>query len=251
MVLRTVFPACLLMLALARAEPLASMEEVVVRAPAPLPPASASEPVITAEEIASRPISRPGEIMEAAPGLIASQHSGEGKANQYFLRGFNLDHGTDLAITLDGMPLNMRSHAHGQGYADLNFLIPELLAEMRLRKGPYGADQGDFANAGQVLGDGGPGWFADARLRIFGARPLVEDNSVCSSPTAGVNLRGGYRFDNGVTARLDALNLFGARASQIDYFYLSRLRGEVAGVEGRHFHPVEPVAIRLTLSVAL
>jgi hypothetical protein len=93
------------------------------------------------------------------------------------------------------MPLNMRSHAHGQGYADLNFLIPELLAEMRLRKGPYGADQGDFANAGQVLGDGGPGWFADARLRIFGARPLVEDNSVRSSPTAGVNLRGGYRFD--------------------------------------------------------
>jgi hypothetical protein len=82
MVLRTVFPACLLMLSLAQAEPLASMEEVVVRAPAPLPLASASERVITAEEIASRPISRPGEIMEAAPGLIASQHSGEGKANQ-------------------------------------------------------------------------------------------------------------------------------------------------------------------------
>jgi outer membrane receptor protein involved in Fe transport len=107
------------------------------------------------------------------------------------------------------------------------------------------------AAAGLVLGDGGPGWFADARLRVFGARPLVEDNSTRSSPTALVNLRGGYRFDNGVTARLDALNLFGARASQIDYFYLSRLRGEAAGVAGRHFHPVEPVAIRLTLSVAL
>ena len=677
MILRAAFLACPLTLALARAEPLASMPEVVVRAPAPLPLASASERVITAEEIASRPIARPGEILEAAPGLIASQHSGEGKANQYFLRGFNLDHGTDLAITLDGMPLNMRSHAHGQGYADLNFLIPELLAEMRVRKGPYGADQGDFANAGQVdlslrdslprpilqttmgsfgywrglaagsqalgpgrlllageitaydgpweradrlrrfnglarysqggeaagfsltamaysgrwnatdqvparavsagligrfgtldpsdgglaaryslsanahlqgesgttraqayairstldlfsnftyfldnpaqgdqfqqrdrrwvlgfdvshsmpgtlldrplttrigvqgrhdeialglyrtegrallatlrrdalresslaiwgdatwratdwlratlglrgdvlggrvqsdlaansgtaaqaiasprgglvfgpwwrseiflnagmgfhsndlrgatitvdptdglsrlspvpllvrargaeiglrqrllpeletslaffvltlgseiifvgdagtteasrpsrrigvewtsrwrplpwlaleadiaatqarftdqpgagryipgapnlvaaaglvLGDGGPGWFADTRLRIFGARPLVEDNSTRSSPTALVNLRGGYRFENGVTARLDGLNLLGARASQIDYFYVSRLRGEAAGVAGRHFHPVEPVAIRLTLSVAL
>jgi len=107
------------------------------------------------------------------------------------------------------------------------------------------------AAAGLVLGDSGPGWFADARLRVFGARPLVEDNSARSSPTVLVNLRGGYRFENGVTARLDALNLLGARASQIDYFYVSRLRGEAAGVAGRHFHPVEPVAIRLTLTVAL
>jgi len=82
MILRAAFLACMMTLALARAEPLASMPEVVVRAPAPLPLASASERVITAEEIASRPIARPGEILEAAPGLIASQHSGEGKANQ-------------------------------------------------------------------------------------------------------------------------------------------------------------------------
>jgi outer membrane cobalamin receptor len=100
--------------------------------------------------LAARPLTRPGEVLEAAPGLIATQHSGEGKANQYFLRGFNLDHGTDLALTLDGMPLNLRSHAHGQGYADVNFLIPELLAGMRVRKGPYGADQGDFATSGQL-----------------------------------------------------------------------------------------------------
>ncbi|MFC7541902.1 TonB-dependent receptor plug domain-containing protein [Siccirubricoccus deserti] len=73
---------------------------------------------------------------------MVTQHSGEGKANQYFLRGFNLDHGTDLAIRLDGMPLNMRSHAHGQGYADLNFLIPELLDGIHVRKGPYFADEG-------------------------------------------------------------------------------------------------------------
>ena len=84
------------------------------------------------------------------PGLIVTQHSGEGKANQYFLRGFNLDHGTDLAITVDGMPVNMPTHGHGQGYADINFLIPELIGSVNVRKGPYFADQGDFASAGAV-----------------------------------------------------------------------------------------------------
>jgi hypothetical protein len=89
-------------------------------------------------------------VLEAAPGLIITQHSGEGKANQYFLRGYNLDHGTDLAITLDGMPINMRTHAHGQGYADLNFLIPELVGTMDVRKGPYYADEGDFSSVGSL-----------------------------------------------------------------------------------------------------
>ena len=84
------------------------------------------------------------------PGLIVTQHSGEGKANQYFLRGFNLDHGTDLAIKVDGMPVNMPTHGHGQGYADINFLIPELVGSVNVRKGPYFADQGDFASAGAV-----------------------------------------------------------------------------------------------------
>ena len=84
------------------------------------------------------------------PGLIVTQHSGDGKANQYFLRGFNLDHGTDLAISVDGMPVNMRTHAHGQGYADLNFLIPELIRSVNIRKGPYFADEGDFSSVGAV-----------------------------------------------------------------------------------------------------
>ena len=84
------------------------------------------------------------------PGLIITQHTGEGKANQYFLRGYNLDHGTDLAITVDGMPINMRTHAHGQGYADLNFLIPELIGTVDVRKGPYFADEGDFSSVGAV-----------------------------------------------------------------------------------------------------
>lgn len=117
---------------------------------APERPAAASEYVVPAEALAARPIARVGEALEAAPGLIVTQHSGEGKANQYFLRGFNLDHGTDLAISVDGMPVNQRSHAHGQGYADLNFLIPELLGGLRVRKGPFFADDGDFATAGAL-----------------------------------------------------------------------------------------------------
>jgi outer membrane cobalamin receptor len=114
------------------------------------PPNAASEITITSEQINSQPYMRPGEVLEQAPGLIVTQHSGEGKANQYFLRGFNLDHGTDIAIFIDGMPVNMRTHGHGQGYADINFLIPELIQSMRVRKGPYFADEGDFASAGAV-----------------------------------------------------------------------------------------------------
>jgi outer membrane receptor protein involved in Fe transport len=114
------------------------------------PPKAASEMTFTSAEIAARPITRPAEILEGAPGLIITQHSGEGKANQYFLRGYNLDHGTDLAITLDGMPINMRTHGHGQGYSDLNFLIPELVGSVNVRKGPYYADEGDFSSAGAL-----------------------------------------------------------------------------------------------------
>lgn len=115
-----------------------------------LPVAAASEKTISGEDVNARPISRPAEALEVVPGLIVTQHSGEGKANQYFLRGFNLDHGTDLAISIDGMPVNMRTHGHGQGYADLNFLIPELIGSVGIRKGPYFADEGDFSSAGSV-----------------------------------------------------------------------------------------------------
>ncbi len=111
---------------------------------------AASERLIPGESVNERPFTRPGEALEAAPGLIVTQHSGEGKANQYFLRGFNLDHGTDLAITIDDMPVNMRTHGHGQGYADINFLIPELISQMQVRKGPYFAQEGDFSSAGAV-----------------------------------------------------------------------------------------------------
>lgn len=106
--------------------------------------------VVTAQEIDRRPFARAGEILETVPGVVISQHSGEGKANQYYLRGFNLDHGTDIAITVAGVPINMPTHAHGQGYADANFVIPELISGVQYQKGPYAADRGDFASAGAV-----------------------------------------------------------------------------------------------------
>lgn len=115
-----------------------------------LPAVTASEGEISFDAIQTATVSRPGEILEQIPGLIVTQHSGEGKANQYFLRGFNLDHGTDFSLTLDGVPLNMPTHAHGHGYLDANFLIPELIEKITFRKGPYHAMAGDFSAAGQA-----------------------------------------------------------------------------------------------------
>jgi len=109
---------------------------------------AASEGVVLAIQLEGRPVLRPGEILEVVPGLVVTQHSGDGKANQYFLRGFNLDHGTDFATRVDGIPVNMPTHAHGQGYADINFLIPELVDKVRYRKGTYFADEGNFSAAG-------------------------------------------------------------------------------------------------------
>ena len=145
---------------------------------------SASEGTVTKEQLATRPLLRPGEVLETVPGLIISQHSGDGKANQYFLRGFNLDHGTDFATWVAGMPANMPTHAHGQGYSDLNFLIPELVERIRYRKGPYRADQGDFSAAGTAEVDYArdlPSSFAELGLGQNGFRRGL----VAGSPSAG------------------------------------------------------------------
>lgn len=109
---------------------------------------SASQGHVGQEQLKYRPISRPGEILETVPGLIASQHSGEGKANQYYLRGFNLDHGTDFLTQIDGVPVNLTTHGHGQGWTDTNFLIPELIKTVNYQKGNYYAENGDFSSAG-------------------------------------------------------------------------------------------------------
>lgn len=114
---------------------------------------SASEGVIGQVDLDIRPLLRPGDILEAVPGLIVTQHSGSGKSNQMFLRGFNLDHGTDFATWVNGMPVNQRTHGHGQGYTDINFLIPETVERMAYVKGPYHAELGDFSSAGGVRVD--------------------------------------------------------------------------------------------------
>jgi len=114
---------------------------------------TASEGIVTDEELQLLPTYRPGQLLETVPGLIVTLHSGEGKANQYLMRGYNLDHGTDLETYIDGMPVNQPTHAHGQGYTDLNFMIPELADGLSYTKGTYYANVGDFGAVGSVRVD--------------------------------------------------------------------------------------------------
>ncbi|HXS27781.1 MAG TPA: TonB-dependent receptor plug domain-containing protein [Steroidobacteraceae bacterium] len=109
-----------------------------------------SQGVVVGDELALTPAFRPGELLETVPGLSVTAHSGEGKANQYMMRGFDLDHGTDLAVFVDAMPVNEPTHAHGQGYSDLNFMIPELANNVTYTKGTYYPEEGDFASVGSV-----------------------------------------------------------------------------------------------------
>lgn len=114
------------------------------------PISAASSFSVRDREFQLRPISTVADILRVTPGILVVQHAGGGKANQYFLRGFDADHGTDIALSIDGIPINMVSHAHGQGYADSNFIIPELVERVEVTKGPYFAEQGDFSTAGSV-----------------------------------------------------------------------------------------------------
>jgi hypothetical protein len=149
-------PAALLALLAppARGDDTPTLPETVVTAPPPGPGLgtadTASQGTVMPQQLQEFPTYREGETLETVPGLIVTQHSGEGKANQYFMRGFSLDHGTDIDISLDGMPVNLRTHAHGQGYSDLNFMIPELVQAIDYSKGPYFANKGDFDTAGAV-----------------------------------------------------------------------------------------------------
>jgi len=140
---------------------------------------AASEGGVAGADIEIRPILRPGELLEATPGLIATQHSGGGKANQYFLRGFNLDHGTDFALYVDDMPMNFRTHGHGQGYLDVNGLIPEAVERVDYRKGPYRASTGDFSFVGSsyITTKDRMEPFAAAEWGSYGYRRLVTGGS--------------------------------------------------------------------------
>ncbi|WP_422236547.1 TonB-dependent receptor [Methylorubrum rhodinum] len=152
------------------------------------PVESASGGIVSGAQINARPVTRPGEVLEAVPGLIVTQHSGEGKANQFFLRGFNLDHGTDIALFVDGIPVNMRTHAHGQGYADLNFLIPELVGAVEFHKGPYFVRDGDFASAGSVRIDYLDTVARNVALTSIGSFGYKRALTIASAPLGEGNL---------------------------------------------------------------
>jgi outer membrane receptor protein involved in Fe transport len=145
---------------------------------------AASEGGVAGADIEVRPLLRPGELLEATPGLIATQHSGGGKANQFFLRGFNLDHGTDYAVYFDDFPMNFRTHGHGQGYLDVNGLIPEAVARVDYRKGPYRADTGDFSFVGAsfITTHDTLAPFAAAEAGSYGYRRFVAGGSARLGP---------------------------------------------------------------------
>jgi outer membrane receptor protein involved in Fe transport len=152
---------------------------------------TASQGVVAQEELQLSPAYRPGQLLETVPGLIATLHSGEGKANQFLMRGYNLDHGTDLAVFVDGMPINQPTHAHGQGYTDLNFLIPELADGVQYTKGPYYAAVGDFGALGSVgvsyrdtIADqlsAGVGEFDYRRVFVAASQPLASGNLLAAT----------------------------------------------------------------------
>jgi outer membrane receptor protein involved in Fe transport len=141
--------------------PVPMLPPVSVTAPPPV--SSSSEQIIPGRDFELRPQGRPADVLRLVPGLIINQHQGGGKAEQYLLRGFDADHGTDLALFVDGLPVNLRSHAHGQGYADLHFLIPETVKAVEVVKGPYFPEYGDFETAGAIL---------------FVTRDYVEENTL-------------------------------------------------------------------------
>ena len=152
---------------------------------------------------------RPGEVLETVPGLVVTQHSGDGKANQYFLRGYNLDHGTDFATSIDGVPVNMPTNAHGQGYSDLNYLIPELVERIDYFKGPYFAQAGDFSAAGvaniryrprldQNLADLTLGSFGYRRALLAASVPVTVPGSAGGAgwPNSAANVLGALELQN-------------------------------------------------------
>ena len=196
---------------------------------------AASQGAITARQLDVRPLLRPGDVVETVPGMVADQHASGGKANQYFLRGFNLDHGTDFAQSIVGMPVNMPTHAHGQGYTDINFLIPELVSGVQYSKGPYYADQGDFATAGAAninyvtsldrplahieLGNRGFERGVFAASPTLGAGHLLvalegmHEDGPWTTPDNFQKLNGGVRYSQGDSVNSFALTAMGSHGT--------------------------------------
>ena len=207
---------------------------------------AASEGTVAGADLLVRPMLRVAELLEAVPGMVAVQHSGSGKANQYFLRGFNLDHGTDFTTYVDGMPLNLRSHGHGQGYLDINGLLPETVARIDYRKGPYRADTGDFAMAGAsfittidqldapftALETGEEGW-----LRLAGGGTIeLDDDATLTGLIEHKNYDGPWEQNEG----LEHTSFWGKYRRPTDF---GTMAVTFAGYDG-NWHPTEQIPER-------
>ena len=169
----------------------ASSEEIIQLEGA-APAESASSVHFGQTELRRRPHQQPSDVLRQTPGLVVAQHAGGGKADQYFLRGFDADHGTDVALFVDGIPVNLTSHGHGQGYADSHFLIPELITSLEVHKGPYAARFGDFTTAG-----------------------AIDLKTVDRVPASGIWLSGGSELTGPVALRRPTARLVGIANPQV------------------------------------
>jgi outer membrane receptor protein involved in Fe transport len=207
---------------------------------------AASEGTVAGADLLVRPMLRVAELLEAVPGMVAVQHSGSGKANQYFLRGFNLDHGTDFTTYVDGMPWNLRSHGHGQGYLDVNGLLPEIVQRIDYRKGPYRADSGDFAMAGAsfitsidrldapftALEGGEGGW-----LRLAGGGTVeLDDGATLTGLLERKHYDGPWELEEG----LEHTSFWGKYRRPTDF---GTLAVTLSGYDG-NWHPTEQIPER-------
>jgi outer membrane receptor protein involved in Fe transport len=207
---------------------------------------AASEGTVGGADLLVRPMLRVAELLEAVPGLVAVQHSGSGKANQYFLRGFNLDHGFDFTTYVDGVPWNLRSHGHGQGYLDVNGLLPEVVERIDYRKGPYRADVGDFAMAGSsfittierleapfvALEGGERGW---VRLAGGGTKDLADGASL-TGLVERKQYDGPWQLEEG----LEHISGWGKYLRPTDF---GSLAVTISGYDG-NWHPTEQIPER-------
>jgi outer membrane receptor protein involved in Fe transport len=207
---------------------------------------AASEGTVAGADLLVRPMLRVAELLEAVPGMVAVQHSGSGKANQFFLRGFNLDHGFDFTTYVDGVPWNLRSHGHGQGYLDVNGLLPETVDRIDYRKGPYRADVGDFAMAGAsfittidrldapfaALESGERGW-----LRLAGGGTIeLEDGATLTGLMQRQHYDGPWELAEG----LEHTSLWGKYRRPTDF---GSLAVTLSAYEG-DWHPTEQIPER-------
>lgn len=205
---------------------------------------AASAGAVSGDDLRARPLLRTNEVAEAVPGLLAVQHSGGGKAAQYYIRGFNLDHGTDFSITLDGMPMNLPTHAHAQGYLDLNGLIPEVIDRIEYRKGPYDARDGDFslvAAADITTRDRAPASIS-LEAGSYGYRRIAGAGSMALAG-GDLLLAGELKANDGVWALPERLRHSGAFAKYTVQTGIGTLRASLSDYNAT-WRPTEQVPVR-------